>query len=333
MSFQRWLALALLLGLSAGLQAEEANKEAAPPAEAPPANTEAAAPTPEPERLPLLDRSTQQAQDLARQWPRQAKTLKAEEEEFLAFWQLSGSPQPSGAIVLLPGRGETPNWPRVIGPLWRGLPQYGWHTLSVSLPDPEQPLPERSPEPPMPAATPEGEKTAEAAPAETPPAAPEATAETDESSEEKPEQPSVPKRIHARIAAAVEFARNQGVSTVILMGHGTGAYWAAQHLLQENATQVQQLTLIAPQQPYGEDKPLEEMVALLTRQAISDFYYSDNPSDQAQAQLRREATSRARHPAYYQLPLKILPGDQANEQEQVVRRVRGWLERQVPRTL
>ncbi len=44
-------------------------------------------------------------------------------------------------VILVPGDGESPDWPQAIGPLRRKLPDAGWQTLSLALPDPQSTAP------------------------------------------------------------------------------------------------------------------------------------------------------------------------------------------------
>lgn len=334
----------LLLALSPILQAED--KAPTPPAEA---NTETVAETPAPapkpiKRPPLPDYNDQRAQELARLLPTQAQTLTAGEDSFPALWLPASDGQPKGAVILLPGTGETPDWPRVISPLRYGLAQQGWHTLSLSLPEEESNIPSRPPEPPKPvapaadapkdkeAAASEGDKKEEnkedsAKEAEKP--AEESPAPTEEEpAEVDPPRPPLAERISARIEAALTFARAQDAKVIVLLGHGTGGYWAAHYLSQDKAEALQQLILISPSQPTGQEVPLEGLLAKLPL-ATGDFYYADRPTEQQAANLRRSASQRARHPAYSQTPLNTLAGDLASEQQQLLRRIRGWLDRQL----
>ena len=60
------------------------------------------------------------------------------------------------------------------------------------------------------------------------------------------------------------------------------------------------------------------------RQAVGDFYYSDQDTDRLAAKQRLQASKRQQSPAYVQIAMKALPGDPATEQEQLYRRIRGW---------
>ena len=92
-------------------------------------------------RTPVPGRSESMARDLRRAIPGDEQViLKSGKERVLALWHPANVGTPKGVVILLPGDGESADWPRVIGPLRRGLPDHGWHTLSLTLPDPERPI-------------------------------------------------------------------------------------------------------------------------------------------------------------------------------------------------
>ncbi|MGH8355662.1 MAG: DUF3530 family protein, partial [Pseudomonas sp.] len=206
------LCLSLLLPCALPLLAEETA-----PAPAPPDRQPAAAATPE--RPPLAERSATEAAALEQRLPAQEQQqLQAGAERFLALWQPANVGAPSGVVILLPGAGETADWPQAIGPLRRKLPDAGWHSLSLTLPDPQDDTPPRPAQPP--AAT-------ETAANDTPPAAPadagsaatsgSATQSAETAAETAPTAPASPQqqrqahaeRVLARIQAAVAFAQQQ----------------------------------------------------------------------------------------------------------------------------
>lgn len=61
--------------------------------------------------------------------------LEAQGEKFLALWEPDTSGSSFGAILLLHGEGQTPDWPDTINPLRTTLMQFGWSTLAIELPD------------------------------------------------------------------------------------------------------------------------------------------------------------------------------------------------------
>ncbi|MFC5699526.1 alpha/beta hydrolase family protein [Pseudomonas sp. GCM10022186] len=288
-------------------------------------------PAPVAERAPLAERSQEDANGLERRLPaREQRQLKAGEESYLALWQPAYASEPDGLVILLPGEGESADWPQAIGPLRRSLPNAGWSTLSLTLPDPSgDPLPPR----PL-----KAEQASKAEPAASPEKVEEdgpASAEQAGSAEPDTDPAPPPQsrdaiqkiqsdRVFARIDAALAFARQQKPQSIVLLGHGTGAYWAAQYLTSREPTDIGNLLLVAAAHPIGYEPALEESLPLL-KLATGDFYYQDQPGARDAALLRLHASKRQKHPAYIQVAMKSLAGDRATVQEQLVRRIRGWL--------
>ncbi len=294
------------------------------------------------DRPPLPSRSATMAADLLRQLPpSEFISLTADKDDFVALWRPANVAEPKGVIVLLPGEGESTNWPRGIGPLRRGLPDHGWHTLSLSLPDspglllppateqtPEQPTDEPEPEQPTeePPPSEAGYLPEEAAAVPDEPAADDGDAQDPaETAAPKPEQAE---QITARIEAALTFARSKQPAAIVLLGQGTGGYWAARYLQQRAPADVRHLLVIQPRQPEGQDEPLAQLVPTL-KLATGDFYYKDSGSEQRTARERLNASRRIQHPAYRQVGLPQQTGDRPSDQEVLVRRVRGWLKREI----
>lgn len=302
------LAICLLLPLPAWAQEPE-------PGEAP--NT-AAEPRP-----PLPERSSAEAATLQlRLDSREQQALQAGAEAFLALWLPANSGEANGAVILLPGDAENANGAAAVGPLRRKLPDAGWHSLSLSLPDPDgDPLPPRS------AAAQEAEPASDkqAAADSTPEQAAEAA---DDASAISPEQrrQAHSERVMARIEAAIAFAGEQQAAHIVLLGHGTGAYWAARYLHERQPDTVRNLLLLDAELPAGFNPPLDELLIELPL-AVGDFYYRDQAGAQRTALMRLQASKRAKLPDYVQVALQALPGNLALQHEQLYRRLRGWLEK------
>jgi len=62
------------------------------------------------------------------------KTLS--NDRFLGLWQPDRTGNPRGALLIVHAEGGHLAWPDTIRPLHATLPDYGWATLAVSLPDP-----------------------------------------------------------------------------------------------------------------------------------------------------------------------------------------------------
>lgn len=335
-----------LLSLALPLMAEETTPApSTPPAEttsaedAPPtatddaaggAQTEAGDATPA-ERVSPPETSVAQAEALANQLASgEQQQLKAGDESFLALWLPANSAEPAGLIVLVPGDGESADWPKVISPLRKKLPDAGWSSLSLTLPDPRQAeIPARPTQ--SPATTTPEEAPADAA-AEQPAGEAAATGDTpaaEEVAQAQPAEVALPpssheQRVLARIEAGLTAARQQKPKRLILLGHGTGAYWAARYLAERKPADVPNLLLVAAQAPTDSAQALDEAIIGL-KLATGDFYYKDQAEDRQAALRRMQAGKRQQHPAYVQVAMKALPGNPEIESEQLFRRIRGWL--------
>jgi hypothetical protein len=314
-----------------------------------PTSAETSAETTAIPRAPLLERSEVSANALEQQLqPGEQQQLQAADEAFLGLWLPANTGNASGAVIIIPGGGESADWPQVISPLRHKLPDAGWQSLSITLPDPNQPfVPARStadaPGPEDGATTADGDDAADAptaaAPTDEQPtdaaddAAPAPTPESSQAAAETPGDPETLRRLHAarviaRIEAAVAFAQQQQAQAIVLLGHGSGAYWAAHYLKERQPDNVRHLVVVASERPVDYGPGLDELLPGL-KLATGDFYYKDRLSDRQAAIKRLQASKRQQHPAYTQVAMKALPGNTSAEQEQLYRRVRGWLSKQL----
>lgn len=304
--------------------------EAADPAPAPAA--EKAAEEKPLERQPLLERSQEEAAALERKVPAQEQQqLQAGSDTFLALWKPANTAEPKGAVILIPGAGETADWPQAIGPLRRKLPDVGWSSLSITLPDLQNDAIA-----PRVAEAPAAPKTADPGSKDSTTAEPieqAAGGEADvadkvvaESTEEQSKADA--ERIFARIDAALAYAEQQSARSIVVLGHGTGAYWAARYMSERQSSQVEKLMLVAAQAPAKAQPQLVELTPTL-KLPTADIFYMDKPLDRNAALERMQASKRLKTSAFSQVALKALPDNKA-EQEQLFRRVRGWLNPQSP---
>lgn len=304
--------------------------EAADPAPAPAA--EKAAEEKPVERQPLLERSQEEAAALERKVPAQEQQqLQAGSDTFLALWKPANTAEPKGAVILIPGAGETADWPQAIGPLRRKLPDVEWSSLSITLPDLQSDaIAPRVVEAPAAAKTadPGSKDSTTAEPIEQA-----AGGEADvadkvvaESTEEQSKADA--ERIFARIDAALAYAEQQSARSIVVLGHGTGAYWAARYMSERQSSQVEKLVLVAAQTPAKAKPELVELTPTL-KLPTADIFYMDKALDRNAALERLQASKRLKTSAFSQVALKALPDNKA-EQEQLFRRVRGWLNPQSP---
>ncbi|WP_447588783.1 alpha/beta hydrolase family protein [Aquipseudomonas campi] len=309
----RPLLLALSLGLA--LPALGEDTPAAPTDNAPaPADN-----TGQGERPALEERSAEGAMALERRLPAtEQQLLGAEDETFLALWKPANVGDATGVVILIPATGEHADWPNVIGPLRSKLPDAGWSSLSLTLPDP---APALDTTPLTDTGAPDGnDGPSTTADTGTAPA----TSDNPQSSVKDPAT-----RILARIEAGIAFAEQQQAKEIVLLGHGDGAYWAARFLAERKPAKVKHLLVIAAQVPTGAKPSLEELIPGL-RLSTGDLYYKELNADRSAASRRLQASKRLQHPTYIQVGLTTLPGNQDAEQEQLYRRARGWLDKVLP---
>jgi len=304
--------------------------EAADPAPAPAA--EKAAEEKPVERQPLLERSQEEAAALERKVPAQEQQqLQAGSDTFLALWKPANTAEPKGAVILIPGAGETADWPQGIGPLRRKLPDVEWSSLSITLPDLQSDaIAPRVVEAPAAAKTADpGSKDSTTAEPIEQAAGGEADVADKVVAETTEEQSKADaERIFARIDAALAYAEQQSARSIVVLGHGTGAYWAARYMSERQSSQVEKLVLVAAQTPAKAQPQLVELTPTL-KLPTADIFYMDKALDRNAALERMQASKRLKTSAFSQVALKALPDNKA-EQEQLFRRVRGWLNPQSP---
>jgi dienelactone hydrolase len=279
------------------------------------------------ERQPLPERSQEEATALERKIPPQEQQqLQAGTDTFLALWKPANTAEPKGAVIIIPGTGETADWPQAVGPLRRKLPDAEWSSLSITLPDLQSDAiaPRIVEAEPAPKAAETGSKdSTTAVPIEQvaggeADVADKAVAETTEEQSKADAE-----RIFARIDAAIAFAEQQSARRIVVLGHGTGTYWAARYLSEKQPSQVERFLMVAAQTPAQAKPELDELAPNL-KLPTADIFYMDKPLDRNAALARLQANKRVKTSAFSQISLKALP-DKKAEQEQLFRRVRGWL--------
>lgn len=280
-------------------------------------------------------------------------SLSTAREHFSALFIAANHAQPHGLVILLPGIGESFNWPTAIGPLRNKLPDAGWHTLSLNLPPPPdteidipsilaEPVAEQIViEPPAPAAPidiqepdtsdlPE-ENTTEEAPEDQPEMVEEVITEGDDAAlAAEPAAPVIealppltyPERITSFLDAAFDYAKQLQAPEVIILGHHEGAYWALKYAAEQPPAAAPPVVLIAPRTHRQASFSYEKLIEANTS-AIADFYYNGDRVTEAAAKQRLQASKRAGLEHYQQIGLTTAHPSIA--QEHLFRRVKGWL--------
>ena len=308
------LCLSLLLPLAQPVLAAETEPEAKPAV-----------------REPLPERSLEDAAALERQIPQhEQQQLQTPNGNFLALWKPANSSTPNGAVIIIPGTGETADWPLVVGPLRNKLPDANWASLSLSLPDMKSEASQarevEAEKSPTPLATDSSSKAASTTAKPIEQAASTGTESPELEATQNVEQLSAvdAERIFERIEAAIAFAQQQNMRSIVLLGHGSGAYWASRYISAKHPAQVHKLIIVAARKPVQAQPDLNQLTPGLNV-ALLDIFYKDQASAREAALQRLQASKRANGANFKQVGLVSIPGNRDAEQEQLSRRVRGWL--------
>lgn len=284
-------------------------------------------------REAIPSRSQEDALALERQLPQaEQQQLQAGADKFLALWKPANTDEPKGAVIVIPGAGETADWPNVVGPLRRKLPDSGWASLSVTMPDVlEDGVIARADEPPAADKSAKADskpKDADAKPADAATTAEaEAAAVAARAAVDAERNKANAEQIFARIESAVAFAQQNKARSIVLVGHGSGAYWAARFMSEKPSPAVQKLVMVTAQET-GRDKPSLLEVLPTLKVAMADYVDKDRPVPRQQAQDRLDASKRLKGMKYTQITLNGISANSPADQEQLAKRVRGWLESQ-----
>jgi hypothetical protein len=319
-----WLALILPCAPSASAADPEPAKDAAA--------------EPVIERAPLLPRSQEDALALEGRVPQaDQQQLQAGDETFLALWKPANSDEPKGAVIIVPGADESADWPDTVGPLRRRFPDIGWASLSLTLPDVQSdfsqpreveaaPADAAGTDKPKEVPKDAAPKDAAALEADKAAAAEKEAAATAANAAAAEEQAKAQaERIFARIESAISFAQQNKARSIVLLGHGNGAYWAARFLSERPSPLVQKFVMVTAHEPLDAKPPLLELIPTL-KMKTSDFVYKEQVQAREAATARLQVSKRTKSAGFTQVGLTAIPGNEEAEQEQMFRRVRGWIE-------
>ncbi len=197
--------------------------------------------------------------------------LSSDQERFIALALEQRTENPQGGLLILHDVGHTPDWPYLLQQVRTVMPDLGWSTLSIDLPTPATEalgvLPLADTNEPISATTSPVEAQA---------------------------------RVLARIQAGIAYLNGEGLFNIAVLGYGDGAYWGTKYLSERLAEEEQDsfaLILFEPPLKYPD---LPELMASLTIPTL-DLYMRDSEFAHDQAELRKGAVMRAKHPDYLQI--------------------------------
>ncbi len=359
-----WLRLGgcglMWVALAGVVPAQETEPEAEAPVQAPVENGEVEA-----EPKPAADTALPQhthieprqniATALRQQLPEsQQRWLTDSQGEFLALYQPQNRAQPMGAVLIVHDLGQHPDWPHVVRPLRQGLPDQGWHTLSIMLPEapglsvPDRVLATRSatakaepettdepaaPDTPDTAENPEDEPSADNEPAS------EAEAATIQlqgaaSQDNTPEPvPSFEEQVMGRIEAGLMHLQEKGLANIVLIGVGDSARLVTLFLARNPEYRDQKgmtLVWIDPRLEPAERVDFLQLLGDPPYPRILDVADTLVPERRANAKDRLRSARRLRLDNYVQVNLPLRGGDTVRQDAALLHRLRGWLEVNAP---
>ena len=275
---------------------------------------------------------------LAALFPDQVRELEAEDKSFSALFLAHETPEQKGGAVIIPDTGQSPAYGLSAG-LRRALPESGWSTLAIGLPPSMvEPLPERvfgtrsdeaedSPE-----SQTDGQEADDGSQSEENGNGDEARSMTIEVTQGQregaigDERESWQEAEMARLGAAVQTMRNQGIQNIVLVGMGEGADLALRYVEANAATfrpgGIGLVWLDARFRPPYE-QPLDEVLGDGYAVPVLDLYDRDRSGKRSPD--RQAAAQRGGFENYTQsaLPMPRQSRDAANRR--LGAWVAGWL--------
>lgn len=341
----KWLAWCLFALLSAHAAADTSLAPENTPAETDIEAQEAQHAVPE--RPPLPSRHQLQMERLQHSSPEQFRPLSSPHDEAAALYLPANHFPARGWVILLPGSGQPADTTPHINTLRQILPDSGWHTLSLQLPEPAFTGLHISP-PPAPVATVSNEETP--AGDTPPPAAPDAAKpDSVESRPHLPEdtltdnmqastpddtaapaentanntvtQPDYDERILLLLEAAVALAHAEAPEHLILLGQHEGAYWIMRHAASKPEL-LNALMLLHARQPENASPDLQQLGGQLEL-PVMDYFASWSAEETRAARQRLNSSKRNPDSQFRQTALRE-PAFPLRESE-LVRRTKGWL--------
>ncbi len=295
----------------------------------PTAPAEQPTPTPIPSERPVPDLEARTQQLIAEELSKEEVVwLEAGADKFPAVWKADTSGDPFGAILLIHGAGQTLDWPSSLHELRNSLTDFGWSTLSISLPQPVLPPP-----PPRPSAP----------PAENP-----APTDSIATNDDDATTPELSPEISARLQAAVAYLNSRGQYNLAIAGEDVGALWATQYV----ARLARDFAGSKKNRPRGKvnakmSRPVRALVLINARNSVPyqtgvpgkhlsdwfndpglpvlDVYFGSHFLDEKEPAMRAKNARRKRLTDYVQLQLVDSPIHSSGGETQLSRRVRGFL--------
>ncbi|MEH6823872.1 MAG: DUF3530 family protein [Motiliproteus sp.] len=289
-------------------------------AESDPASATQADSGSDPRILPDLEQERLQALANSQLPDTQTLWLETPHESFLGLFKPANSPSAKGAVLLLHHDRTSADWPGSITTLRQGLPDQGWHTLSIALPDAPEYIPPRTED----VVLAELGNSASGASPGTPQTAPATAAEAEDKLQAHFDQ------ISARIESGLRYLDQQQPPRVLILGEGSGAYWALRYSVGPGQDRPLLPILIDTVAPTTATTPtLIELIAQLQRPTL-DLYHGNglgqNPIEVLALQ-RRNAAKRQGKGLLLSSRMSSRAGDWRQPDKRLLGVMRGMLQR------
>jgi len=234
----------------------------------------------DPRILPDLEQERLQALANSQLPDTQTLWLETSSESFLGLFKPANMPVAQGAVLLLHHDRTSADWPGSITTLRQGLPDQGWHTLSIALPDAPEYIPPRTEDVLLAKLDNTGSA---AAPSSTTP--PEANPDKLQAHFEQ---------ISARIESGLNYLGQQQPAKLLILGEGSGGYWALRYSTGPGQARALFPVLIDTVPPTTPTLPdLVELIATMQRPTL-DLYHSNGRDQQPIEVLARQRQDAAK---------------------------------------
>jgi hypothetical protein len=244
---------------------------------------------------------------------------------FLALWHPDRTGDAKGVLLIIHAEGEHPTWPQTTKPLHDSLPDYGWGTMGIQLPEP------------VPLAIAKRTIAAKSATTETAPAT-QKTTEEDNAVTGKPlTNPQVEDISHQRLAAALAFLHTKGQYNIVIMGSGIGAIRTHRfiHKIAPTASD--------PEPRWGLEHPIRSSIIFNARNKLPnestvykdwfaipsipvlDIYTDHDVRNEKDARKRKMLSKQAKEITYRQIKIAEIAYETSWQENQLSRRIRSFL--------
>ena len=258
--------------------------------------------------------------------------LETSEGKILVLYRRTEAKTTKRALLLLHAAEDPQVWPPALENLRKRLPQYGWETLAITLPQKYPPI--------APARDTDSEVGNDAEGDE------EATTEepTAPSEPDAPNSPAREQLIKAYLLAALGFLNEKGQFNLVVLVDNSSFYWCMQLLSPSIKTnqidpntvdgplQALVISNLQPQEPLSVHE-LEDSLNQPQLPVLDIFFAPDDIKQKRQRDLHKTAAMRNKLDYYQQLSLehqpKIIEADAASF---LLGRVRGFMEKKAKGT-